>query len=343
MTLLAGFAALLQRLTGQEDLAVGTPIAGRSRAEMEPLIGLFVNTLVLRMDLAGDPGLGELLGRVRETALAAYAHQEVPFERLAEELAPDRDLSRPPLVQVLFALQNAPAAPLALPGLALAARAVETGTAKFELTCTLAEAEGALAGALEYRSDLFEATSIARWAGSLVRLLVAAGAAPQTCLAELPLLTAAERHQLRVEWNDTAVPAAPGVVEQLAEQARQVVDAGRRARAHVAHQGLQDLLPRHDVVVEHGLGLDQGGGGDDQALGLQGRDPVALPAQVHAPVVMHPHPRARPRRVAGRVAEDDAHATPVGTASGGRTTSGPIRSGIAAPASGGVRANSKAS
>ena len=127
MTLLAGFSALLRRYTGQDDLGVGTPIAGRTRVETEPLIGLFVNTLVLRADLSGDPDLAALLARVRETTLAAYAHQEVPFERLVEELAPERDLSRPPLVQVLLVLQNAPAAPLELPGLALAASAVADG------------------------------------------------------------------------------------------------------------------------------------------------------------------------------------------------------------------------
>src|SRR6185436_10309618 len=125
MTLLAGFAALLGRHAGQDDLAVGTPIAGRTRVEIEPLIGFFVNTLVLRADLSGDPGFGELLGRVREATLAAYAHQEVPFERLVEDLAPERDMGRLPLVQVLFSLQNAPSAPLQLPGLTLTASGLE--------------------------------------------------------------------------------------------------------------------------------------------------------------------------------------------------------------------------
>ena len=119
MTLLAAFSALLERYTRQEDLTVGTPIAGRTRAETEDLIGLFVNTLALRVDLSGGPSFLELLGRVRETALSAYAHQELPFERLVEELSPERDLSRPPLVQALLAVQNVPATALSLPGLEL--------------------------------------------------------------------------------------------------------------------------------------------------------------------------------------------------------------------------------
>jgi amino acid adenylation domain-containing protein len=202
MTLLAGFAALLQRYTGQDDLAVGTPIAGRTRVETEPLIGLFVNTLVLRADLSGDPALVDLLDRVRETTLAAYAHQEVPFERLVEELAPERDLSRPPLVQVLFALQNAPAGPLVLPGLELRASAVDTGTAKVDLTFTLSETGGGLAGTIEYSTDLFESTTIERLAGHFAGLLTGAAADPRRHLSELPLLTAAEQQQA-LEWNAT--------------------------------------------------------------------------------------------------------------------------------------------
>ncbi|HSS49050.1 MAG TPA: amino acid adenylation domain-containing protein, partial [Thermoanaerobaculia bacterium] len=135
MTLLAGFLELLRRYTGEDDLVVGTPIAGRTRVETEPLIGFFVNTLVLRTDLSGNLALSDLLGGVRETTLSAYAHQEVPFERLVEELAPEQDLSRQPLVQVVFALQNAPSERLELPGLKLTALPVATGTAKFELTC----------------------------------------------------------------------------------------------------------------------------------------------------------------------------------------------------------------
>ena len=227
MTLLAVFAALLRRLTGQDDLGVGTPIAGRTRVETEPLIGLFVNTLVLRVDLSGNPDFVDLLGRVRETTLSAYAHQELPFERLVEELAPERDLSRSPLVQVLFALQNAPMGPLELPDLALAASPVPTGTARLELSCTLTETERGLAGTLEYSRDLFEAPTIARLARSFKRLLAGAVADPRRRLSELPLLSRAERQQVLVEWNDTtsAYPCDASLPELFATVAAERPDA----------------------------------------------------------------------------------------------------------------------
>ncbi len=196
MALLAGFAALLGRYTGVDDLAVGTPVAGRDRSETEPLIGLFVNTLVLRMDLAGDPDAYTLLERAREATLAAFAHQEVPFDRLVEELAPGRDLSRPPLAQVMLVLQSAPSGPLELPGLAIRPVPAETGTAKLELTCAFTETEGGLAGRLEYSRDLFEPTTAGRMAGQLARLLAGAAAAPLLRLSELPLLSGAEREEI---------------------------------------------------------------------------------------------------------------------------------------------------
>jgi amino acid adenylation domain-containing protein len=200
MTLLAGLSVLLHRSTGEEDLGVGTPIAGRTRTETEPLIGLFVNTLVLRIGLSGDPELAELLGRIRETTLSAYAHQEVPFERLVEEVAPERDLSRTPLVQVMLVLQNAPLGPLKLPGLALAVSERTTETAKLDLACTLTETDRGLAGTIEYSRDLFEAPAIERMAGHLTRLLAGAAADPRRRLSELPLLSEAETAQLLVEW-----------------------------------------------------------------------------------------------------------------------------------------------
>ncbi|MBW8879229.1 MAG: amino acid adenylation domain-containing protein, partial [Acidobacteria bacterium] len=208
MTLLAGFAGLLQRYTGEDDLVLGTPIAGRTRLETEPLIGLFVNTLVLRADLSGSPDFVALLERVRETTLSAYAHQEVPFERLVEDLSPERDLSRPPLVQVLLSLQNAPSGPLELPGLALTASGVTTETAKLDLSCTLTETDRGLAGMLEYSRDLFEGATMERLAGHFTRLLAGAVADPRRRLSELPLLSAVDRSQLLVEWNDVG-PVPP--------------------------------------------------------------------------------------------------------------------------------------
>ncbi|HKV07510.1 MAG TPA: amino acid adenylation domain-containing protein, partial [Thermoanaerobaculia bacterium] len=205
MIVLAVFETLLARHTGQEDLLVGSPIANRNRAEIEGLIGFFVNTLVMRGDLSGDPTFAELLARVRETALAAYAHQDLPFERLVEELHPARDLSRGPLVQVMASLQRAQAEALELPGLLLTPRDLDSGTAKFELTLHLAEGAESAAGWIEYNADLFEAPTVARFAGQLVRLLEAAPAGLSHPVADLPLFSAAEQQALFAEWN-----AAPG-------------------------------------------------------------------------------------------------------------------------------------
>ncbi|MDP9122204.1 MAG: condensation domain-containing protein, partial [Acidobacteriota bacterium] len=206
MALLATLGALLSRLTGQADLTVGTAVAGRNRLEIEGLIGFFVNTLVLRPDLSGNPGLTELLVRVRRETLAAHAHQNLPFEKLVEELAPERSLAYTPLFQVMLVLQNAARGELALPGLRLAPLELPESMARFDLTLTLAEEGGGeLLAALEYNSDLFDGTTAERLLGHFERLLAAAVEAPERPLAELPLLAAAESCQLLLEWNDTAV------------------------------------------------------------------------------------------------------------------------------------------
>jgi len=204
MTLLAAFQTLLARYTGQEDLVVGSPIAGRTRVETEGLIGFFVNTLALRADLAGDPPFRTLLGRVREGCLEAYAHQELPFEKLVEELQPARTLSQSPLVQVMFVLQNAPRTALALPGLTLTPVRVESGTAKFDLTLAVTATDAGLQTTAEYNADLFDAATVDRLLGHYETLLAGVVATPDAPLSALPLLPAAERHQLLVEWNATA-------------------------------------------------------------------------------------------------------------------------------------------
>ena len=261
MTLLAGFAALLRRYTGADDVAVGSPIAGRTRIETEPLIGLFVNTLVLRTDLAGDPAFTDLLGRVREATLAAYAHQEVPFERLVEELAPVRDGSRPPLVQAMLSLQNAPQSALSLPGLALETLAVETGTAKLELTVTFAESADGLAGTIEYARDLFDRPTIERLADGLARLLAGAAAAPRTRLSELPLLGAAEVQQALVEWNDTwsAYPREASLPELFAAMADErpeaaAIVAGDEVWSYRRLDEVSNRLARHLRSLGVGIG-----------------------------------------------------------------------------------------
>ncbi|MES1244774.1 MAG: non-ribosomal peptide synthase/polyketide synthase [Acidobacteriota bacterium] len=210
MALLAGFEALLARLSGQEDLVVGTPVANRRRPEVEGLIGCFVNTLALRGDLRGDPAVGELVARTRDAALAAYDHQDVPFEKLVEELQPHRDLAHAPLFQVMLVLQNVPLPAPELPGLAVDPVLVDQGVARFDLTLLLTETPRGLEGFWEHSAELFDRTTVARLGGWLAVLLEAAAADPGARLSELPLLGETERHQLRAEWGEgPALPADP--------------------------------------------------------------------------------------------------------------------------------------
>lgn len=203
MILLAAFQVLLHRYTGQDDIVVGTPIAGRTQAETEGLIGFFVNNLVLRTDISGNPTFRELLGRVREVTLEAYTHQDLPFEKLVEELHPDRNLSYSPLFQAMFDFQNAPKYELELAGLTLTPLEVDSGTAKFDLSLSLSESPYGLTGALGYNTDLFDHATITRMLGHFRTLLEGVVDNPDQLVSELPLLTEGERHQLRVEWNDT--------------------------------------------------------------------------------------------------------------------------------------------
>ena len=214
MTLLAAFQTLLYRYTGQDDIAVGSPIANRHRHELEGLIGFFVNSLVMRTDLSGNPTFQEALGRVRDVALNAYAYQDLPFEKLVEELDPDRDVNRNPLFQVGFALQNAPMQPLELPGLTLTPLKFDPGTTRFDLEFHLWErsqglnhllqspSEG-LSGFVAYSTDLFDRTTIERIVQHFQTLLEGIVVHPDARLAELPILSSAERQQLLVEWNQT--------------------------------------------------------------------------------------------------------------------------------------------
>jgi amino acid adenylation domain-containing protein len=274
MTLLAGFTAVLQRYTGEDDFGVGTPIAGRTRAELTPLIGFFVNTLVLRTDLTGNPSLSDLLARVREATLAAYVHQELPFERLVEELAPERDLSRPPLFQILFTLENTPEGTIEQPGIELAAEGARTGRAKFELTCTYTQIEDILRGILDYSLDLFEGPTMTRMGQHLARLLAGALAEPHRPLAELPLLAPGERQQLLAEWNDTAVDYPRGLClhELIAAQAEKSPDAVaasyegedltyrellRRARQLAGHLRALGVAPNHRIDGRVGVLLER--------------------------------------------------------------------------------------
>jgi amino acid adenylation domain-containing protein/non-ribosomal peptide synthase protein (TIGR01720 family) len=228
MTLLAAFAAVLGRHSGQEDVLVGAPIANRARPELEGLIGFFANTLVLRADLTGEPTFRQLLARLRETTLDAYAHQDLPFERLVEALAPERSTSHSPLVQVLFVLQNAPVAALDWPGVRL--RALDDDpvgdTARFDLTLSMRESVDGLHANVEYNTDLFDPDTVARLVAHFRTFLEGALAEPDRPVRDLPLLGNTERDRLLVDWNRTAAQLPDATLpELLALQAHRIPDA----------------------------------------------------------------------------------------------------------------------
>ncbi len=227
MTLLSAFSVLLSRLSGQSDIVVGTPIANRTRVETEGLIGFFVNTLVLRTKVEAKESFRALLARVREVTLGAYSHQEVPFEKLVEELQPDRDLSHSPLFQVLFTLQNTPGETLELAGVQLSAVGGESEIAKLDLALELVESRDGLAGTIEYSTELFAAETIERWGGHFLTMLEAIASEPEQAVAALPLLTEEEREQLLIEWNQTAreYPRERCIHELFEEQVERTPEA----------------------------------------------------------------------------------------------------------------------
>ncbi|BAY23196.1 non-ribosomal peptide synthase [Calothrix sp. NIES-2100] len=210
MTLMAAFATLLYRYSRQSDIVIGSPIANRDRQETHSLIGLFVNSLVLRTNLEGNPSFAELLQRVKQVALDAYAHQDVPLERLVEALQPERSLSHMPLFQVAFAMQNTPMGKLELPNLSLNLLKIENRTAKFDLTLSMQETESGILGEWEFNTDLFDATTISRMAGNFQTLLENIVVNPQQRIAEVSLLNASEQYQLLVDWNNTATDYPQG-------------------------------------------------------------------------------------------------------------------------------------
>jgi hypothetical protein len=201
MTLLAAFQVLLHRYSGQEDFAIGTPVAGRTRPELEGLIGCFVNTLVLRADLTGEPSFRELVQRVRQSAIEAYGHQELPFDRLVELLQPARGSRGTPLFQVMFALQNAPVPVMEAPGLRVTPLAVDSGTSKFDLSLFARETAEGLELVMEYRTDRFEPGTIDRMLEHYRVLLEEALAHPERPVGELAMLTDEERSQMLARWS----------------------------------------------------------------------------------------------------------------------------------------------
>jgi amino acid adenylation domain-containing protein len=227
MTLLAAFQTLMSRYSQQQDIAIGSPIAGRRRTETESLIGFFVNTLVLRTDLSGAPGFTTLLQRVKKSTLEAYAHQDVPFEKLVEVLSPERDLSRSPLFQAMFALQNAPYSTLELGSATLERFDVRTVAAQFDLTVAMAEMADGMQCSIEYCTDLFKAATITRWIEQFKVLLRGIVADPEQSIAAVSLLSSSERRQLLDEWNrtETDYPLEKNLTALIEEQAQRTPDA----------------------------------------------------------------------------------------------------------------------
>ncbi|NMO23051.1 non-ribosomal peptide synthetase, partial [Pyxidicoccus fallax] len=269
MVLLAAFQTLLSRYSGQEDLVIGTPVAGRNHVGTEGLVGFFVNTLALRARPSGDKSFRALLAEVKDAALGAFANQDVPFEKLVEELQPTRSLGHSPLFQVMFSLQNTPMPEQALPGLTLRPVDMDLGVAKFFLTLALDELPDGYAGVFEYNSDLFDAATIQRMASHQLRLLEAVVAAPEQLLCDLPLMSPEERHQLLVEWNDTAAdyPRDTPVSAQVAARAARSPDA-----VALSWDGGQltyaELMQRVGILAERLRGL---GVGPEVRVGLCAR------------------------------------------------------------------------
>ncbi|WP_157461983.1 non-ribosomal peptide synthetase, partial [Chitinimonas koreensis] len=252
MTLLASWAAVLGRLAGQDEVVIGSPVAGRNRAEVEPLIGFFVNTLALRIDLGGEPTVAELLQRTREQVLAAQQHQDLPFDQVVEAVQPPRSLAHTPLFQVMLDWHNTPRGRLELPGLAVAEVEAELPTAQFDLMLSLREDGETIAGALNYATALFDAATAARYLRHWTVLLAAMAADDGRTVSRLPLLDAAQRRQLLVDWNDTAraLPLERCVHELFEAQAARTpaaiaIDDGERRLSYAELNRQANRLAHH--------------------------------------------------------------------------------------------------
>ena len=266
MTWLAVLAALLQRSGAGADLPVGTTVANRDRRELEDLIGFFVNTLVLRVDAGRDPAVSELLQRARETALAAYAAQDLPFEKLVAEIHPERNLAHTPLFQVLLSVQNTPTPPIALPGLVVSPLHQPARTARFDLSLTVLDTEPALSGSLTYATDLFDPATARRLLEHLSVFLSALTAGNNSGesdprLSELPLATAAELAQILGEWSATAAPAPAGLcVHELFERQAERIPGEPAVSFRDETLTFHELARRADLIAHHlrrrGVGLD---------------------------------------------------------------------------------------
>ena len=262
MTLLAAFQVLLGRYAGVRDVAVGSPVAGRLHSDLEKLIGLFINTLVMRTDLTGRPVVEELSRRVREVALEAFAHQDVPFEKLVEELEPERSLAYHPLFQVMFTLQNAASSePLEVPGLEVRPLAGGTAVAKFDLELLMGEQGGRLGGAFQFSTDLFDRATIRRLAGHFTRLLEAMVTAAWIPVESLPLMAEQEQRQLLVEWNATAATYPDRCLHELFEKQVEATPQAIAVRDRRGASSFAELDHRANrlaaVLTDYGVGPDR--------------------------------------------------------------------------------------
>ncbi|HEX3662576.1 MAG TPA: amino acid adenylation domain-containing protein [Acidobacteriaceae bacterium] len=276
MTLLASFDVLLARYTGQEDIVIGSPSAGRSRSEFAEVMGFFVNNLVLRADLSGNPTFAALLTRVRETTLQAYEHQDVPFDQLVQALRPERSPDHSPLFQTMFILQNFPIAPIELPDVVLQPMELGVSTARFDLTVEAFPHEGALDIYFDYNSDLYHEDTIARLQAHYQAILDAVVADPNQAIGEIPLLSPAEREKLLLTWNQTEAPIAEGLCfhHRFEEIARTCPD---RVALMVGDEGITcgELNARADRIA---AALRTRGAAPDQRVGVflpRGADLVA--------------------------------------------------------------------
>ncbi|HHO68226.1 MAG TPA: amino acid adenylation domain-containing protein, partial [Gammaproteobacteria bacterium] len=296
MVLLAAFDVLLHRYTGETDILVGTPIANRNQPQIESLIGFFVNSLVLRTSLDGDPDSLELLRRIRSTTSAAYSHQDLPFERLVDELQPQRDLSHNPLFQVMFALQNTPDVPTRLGDNTLGLEEVDNGTSLFDITFNLYESRDGIHGYIEYRRDLFEPETVQRLAGHYLTLLEGMVADPRRRISQLTLLTAAERDRILHTWNDTAAdyPRHRAIHQLIEAQVQRQPDAHAvcfdgettsYARLNADANRLAHLLVRRGVRPGDFVGLCMERGVDmlTGILGILKAGGAYLPLDPHYP------------------------------------------------------------
>jgi len=264
MTLLAAFQILLHRYSGQDDIVIGVPIANRNRAELEPLIGFFVNTLVVRTDLSGNPAFRDLLKRVREVTVAAYAHQDLPFEKLVEELQPVRDLSHNPLVQVTFQLVNVPSCWEVtiddIDGKAAGPLPVSTQTALFDLRVDLWETLDGLTCMFEYSTDLFEKKTIDRMTSHFKTLLYSITSDPDQLISELQFLSPVERHQLLVEWNKTTRGFPNRCIHELIEEQAERSPTAIAISFEGTHLTYSELNRKANQIAhylrKHGVGPD---------------------------------------------------------------------------------------